>query len=633
MKRIEITLILLILASIQLISKQIPDTMEIKTNEVVVSAMRYPERIIEVPMAIDLISPLKYNFSKGFGLDEALKTIPGVFTQSRFGNQDVRITIRGFGARGAGDRSNAGTSRGIKFFVDGIPETEPDGRTSFDNIDLSFAESIEVIRSNASAIWGNSAGGVVSISTAPVSREPFVKFNTLFGSYGFQKYTFQTGSRLGNGVIYLNSGLTKSDGYRVNSASEKYQVNVGIKNNLDERTLLGVNIMGVSNKYSIPGPLTQEQFDTMPSMANTDYNSRQERRFNRLGRIGLTLEHNLDANNNLAGMAFVTSKFLQRSERNTFRDFTRYNIGGSFSFRNYLEIRDNIKNTLLAGIDESYQDGAILFYSLKNGQRDSLKTDKAEGANSFGAFIQDEVIFGEQLSVILGARYDRIDYYNALYFERPNYYPDFSEDKIYDHITPKIALSWRFNPDHSVYLNYGGGVEVPAGNEVDPMSDTVLVNPLLNEPIISTTYELGTKQIFNTKSKIIQSFNYDAALYYIQVKNELVPYKGGKFYMPAGKTSRYGLELSANMALPLNLYLSGAFTYSNNKYDEYFIDSALIKSSYKGKADYSDHKIAGLPDTYYYLALKYSNRKLSSFSAEVNMQGVSAYFSDDANQI
>ena len=49
----------------------------------------------------------------------------------------------------------------------GFPETEPDGRTAFDQIDLGAAEGVEVIRSNASAVWGNAAGGVINVRTVP----------------------------------------------------------------------------------------------------------------------------------------------------------------------------------------------------------------------------------------------------------------------------------------------------------------------------------------------------------------------------------------------------------------------------------------------------------------------------------
>ncbi len=46
---------------------------------------------------------------------------PACSLQSRAGAQDVRITIRGYGARGNGERSNAGNMRGIRILTDGIP--------------------------------------------------------------------------------------------------------------------------------------------------------------------------------------------------------------------------------------------------------------------------------------------------------------------------------------------------------------------------------------------------------------------------------------------------------------------------------------------------------------------------------
>ena len=114
------------------------------------------------PLATTSIKPSDWTGRLGLGVQDALSLVPGVLAQSRAGGMDVRITIRGFGSRGAGDRSNAGTTRGIRFLVDGIPETEPDGRTSLDDIDLWAVSSIEVVRSNASALWGNASGGLES---------------------------------------------------------------------------------------------------------------------------------------------------------------------------------------------------------------------------------------------------------------------------------------------------------------------------------------------------------------------------------------------------------------------------------------------------------------------------------------
>ena len=54
-----------------------------------------------------------------------------------------------------------------------FPETEPDGRTSFDNIDPANAGYIEVIRSNASSAMGKCRrGNNKSFRLFPISQIP-----------------------------------------------------------------------------------------------------------------------------------------------------------------------------------------------------------------------------------------------------------------------------------------------------------------------------------------------------------------------------------------------------------------------------------------------------------------------------
>ena len=68
-----------------------------------------------------------------------IKNTPGVFTTSSNNfSQDMRISIRGFGAR------SAFGIRGIKLIVDGIPETTPDGQSQLDNLPLGLISNIEI---------------------------------------------------------------------------------------------------------------------------------------------------------------------------------------------------------------------------------------------------------------------------------------------------------------------------------------------------------------------------------------------------------------------------------------------------------------------------------------------------------
>jgi iron complex outermembrane receptor protein len=125
---------------------------------------RHAASPLTLPFAITRVDATEWQGARGYGLEGALAKVPGVLAQSRYGTSDIRLVIRGFGARGAGDRSNAGTTRGIRVLLDGFPATVPDGRTSFDGIDLASPPRSGIICPAAHS--GNAAGGVVNISTS-----------------------------------------------------------------------------------------------------------------------------------------------------------------------------------------------------------------------------------------------------------------------------------------------------------------------------------------------------------------------------------------------------------------------------------------------------------------------------------
>jgi iron complex outermembrane receptor protein len=616
------------------------DSIKYHLAPITITATRFSESWIETPLAVTRLEKFELKLKKGYGLDEAISIVPGVLGQSRYGNQDVRLTIRGFGARGAGERSNTGTSRGIKLLLDGFPETEPDGRTSFDFIDVSTAAHIEVVRSNVSSLWGNATGGIISISSNTSFERPYIDVSSSFGSFGYRKEALNLGTSLGNGKFYLSLGNTNYKGWREHSGSTRSLINTGIVSPLGNGTTLGIYLTAASNLFNIPGPLTQLQFSTNPKQAQGDtanylptYIQRDERRFNRQGRIGVNISHEFNAKTAITAMVFASPKYLQRSERNTYRDFNRHHVGGSFTFRNNFSLTENITSILLVGMDEAYQDGSILFYTLKNGQRgDSLTTNKREGANNFGGFAQKEFKFNDILSVFLGVRYDHITYYSEN-FKNQN----LNAIKVFKQVTPKAGITYRFSPTHSLYANIGGGVEVPAGNETDPPNtfgqDTITsLNPLL-EPIHSTTIEVGTKQILSGENYVpINYLMYDVALYIITVRNDIVPYRDGRFYFTAGKTRRIGAEIGFTINSTYGLTLQSSFTYSNNKYIEYVLDSVHYKKPGKF-SDLKDNKIPGIPSFFYKINLRFIPPWFEMLYGECAIQGVSKYFADDMNTI
>ena len=146
---VRIVPLLLALLSNPLHAQEPRDTTTLDTvvrlPEVTVTATRAPARILDVPLAVTVVGREELRSAQGNRVDQTLRTVPGVLAQTRTGGVDLRIVIRGFGARGAGDRSNAGTTRGIRILQDGVPETEPDGRTALDLVDLANQCQLDLV--------------------------------------------------------------------------------------------------------------------------------------------------------------------------------------------------------------------------------------------------------------------------------------------------------------------------------------------------------------------------------------------------------------------------------------------------------------------------------------------------------
>ncbi|HMA40879.1 MAG TPA: TonB-dependent receptor [Gemmatimonadales bacterium] len=616
------------------LAAQVRDTVSdtVTLPPVTVTATRRTESLFSVPLAVTRITRDAWQGSRALGLDDALALVPGVLAQSRYGSGDVRLVIRGFGARGAGDRSNAGTSRGVRVLLDGFPETEPDGRTSFDGIDLASAHGIEVLRSNASSVWGNAAGGVVSISTVPDFEHSLLSAETATGGFGLRRLAVTLGGTAGGTASPSRLAATVShatfDGWRVHSDSRRTLINASLLAPLGERTRLGVYALGTDNLFRIPGPLTAAQVAADPRQANLTYAQRDERRHNRLGRLGVRLDHDLGVATTAGVALFVNPKYLQRSERGTFRDFTRYHVGGNAT----LETRA-LGGTLVTGIDAAYQDGAILFYSLTPaGTRgDTLRDDKREGALNLGGFAQQELTFGTHWVVVLGARYDVISYYSQNFLA-----PALDADKSFRGVTPKVGVTWRRTTTHSVYASVGGGVEAPAGNETDPAStfgqDTVTaINPLL-EPIRSTTWEVGTRQLVTWPHGVLRALSYDVALYDTRVTNEIVPYRGGRFYFTAAGARRRGAELGLTLHAAGGASLQAAVAVQHHRYSDYIVDS--VHYGVPGAvADYSGNEVVGVPGLTYAASFVWAPAPLAPLQLRFGVQGASSYFTDDANQV
>lgn len=588
-------------------------------GEVEVTAYRGGGEILNLPMSITAIDFKDFKFKRKVGLSDILNEIPGVLAQSRSGSYDVRLTVRGFGSRGYGDKSNAATIRGIKILVDGFPETEPDGRTSLDFVDLLLIERVEAIKTNASTLFGNSSGGIINFESFRV-KNSFVEAISGYGSYGLSQFGLRSGLRFENWDFALLGSSLNFDGWRENSSVRRWQVYSILRAKLGDATRLKVLTGFVSNLFYIPGPLTINEFNSNPAQANRIYLSRKERRYNRLGKLGLNLTTSFDEKHDFDVKLYFVPKILQRSERGTFRDFNRYFMGLGIAYQ-YRREDIGIKPRFIVGYDDSYQDGTILFYNLKEGERgDSLRTNKREAGRTSGLFFRFEIQPLEVFSVIGGARLDMQNYMGEIYPAGVKRVAQRDELRM-RHLTPLFSILYKIGRNNSVYFTISGGVEAPAFNEVDPPPElkNVIFNPLL-KPMSSQTFEFGFKGVTIFDSSPAVNLLYSISLFKINVKNEIVPYGNGSWFFSAGESVRNGFEFGAGIELQKFASANFNLTYLDARYVKYQNDIG----------DFSGKFVPGIPRFWGSAGFK-TNFNRFTFNTEFIFIG--KYYADDANEI
>ena len=593
-----------------------PDTLVVPMREVVVTGSRVRESLQRTPASVSVVDRSRFANGRAIGLDDLLTGVPGVLVQSRGGSQDVRITIRGYGARGNGERSNAGSMRGIRVLTDGIPVSEPDGRTSLDLVDVGTIDRVEIARSNVSAQYGNASGGVVNLRTNLDFDKSYLRVEESGGSFGLRRDQVAYGFTAGRGRGVLSGSNTSYEGWRKHSGSQSAQLHARFMvplgdGNTDRLTLISDF---ANNLIRFPGPLTSAEYNADREAAAPPYVTRDERRFNRIGRMAATLDHELSAAQDLSVSLFAEPKALQRSERNRYRDFTRYHVGGNAVWSLEESIHDGLKGRSSAGVDQALQDGSILFWNLRpDGTRGTtVRANKREAANSAGGFVQQAFTWHDRWSLQAALRYDNLWYVALDYIT-----PALDAQKRFTRLTPKVSVSW-FSGEHTLFAAMGGGVEAPAFNEIDPpppFDVTTSFNPFL-EAMHSKTYELGARGAITNGLGV---WTYDAALYQIDTDNDIVPFAGGAYFFTAGKSRRQGVEAGLGWRVNDMLALRGSATLANNEYVDYVNDLG----------NFGGNDMPGLPKAAWNAGARLKLPR--GVGLDVSTEGMSKVFANDAN--
>jgi iron complex outermembrane receptor protein len=538
-------------------------------ENVVVKSTRINTYQKQAPLSVTLKSFSEdKNFSSQSSFSDFIKNTPGVFTTSSNNfSQDMRISIRGFGAR------SAFGIRGIKLIVDGIPETTPDGQSQLDNLPLGLISNIEILRGPNANLYGNSSGGVISINTLTNPNDKFYRTSGIFGAYQYQSIQRTRVLDWKSSNLIIHYDKRRSNGYRDQSNYKTSILNLKYINELDQDNKIVWQINYTDSPYAYdPGGLKLSEVEENRRQArknNIDYDT-----YEKVKHLKTGISWNYKKNDN----SFFDSYFFYQQ-----RDFYSklpFNFGGVISIdRNYFGLGtkftrnkkfENRNNTFVMGIDHLSQSDDRKRFKNNFGLKGERTLSQMENFDTTGVYLVSQTNFNSGLLLRYGIRYD----INSIGID--------SNNKVnLDKINPSLGLSYAINSSDNIFFSFGTSFETPTLNELSNNPDGSGFNKDLKSNN-AVNYEIGWR-------KSLSNIAFEAVAYITNSDNEILPYEielfpGKNFYRNVGSTLRQGIELSSSLSFQRGLFNLN-YTLSKNRFKDFILDGN----------DLSENLIPGIP--------------------------------------
>ena len=588
-----------------------------------ISATRMTLTARKTPLAVTVLDKTRLQTAtQQLSPYEVLSAIPGVFAMNSDNfTQDLRISIRGFGARAAFG------IRGIRLFTDGLPEGTPDGQADVDNLDMGIICQMEVLRGAASGLYGNAAGGVIYMLTEnPTTRRPLLEAQLSRGSFGFQRYQLKMGQKFDKFSYFLNGSVNNTEGYRAHSQMKNSIFNGKWAYEFTPNTKLTLLAnYGNSPVANDAGGLTVAQAADNRQQAGATNLLYQTGEVVSQGRVGATFETKINDKHSFSARTFYTTRRLQNRLAilaNGYGDLKRTYYGVSLGY----QLKEKIATAayrLKVGLDIDNQADTRQRFSYLRTVKDSvtqyvpdkLTLNQLETFKSVGVYALQELQPTDRLLLSLCVRYDDLDLKAT-----DNYLADGNQSggRHFTKINPMLGINYELMPNTSIYANYGSTFESPTLNELSNNPSNIGGFNADLQPQTAHSLEVGLK------GQITEGVYLDVALFRIGTENDVVPYQiagqaGKTFYRNAGKTLRRGVELGFNCQITRHLTAYLTHTSSDFTYKTYAVNT----TNYDGKL------LLGIPKTNTQLELRYAHPK--GFFASFTGRNVSEVFANDAN--
>ena len=579
---------------------------------VVVVATRFPEKRLEHPIGVTVITRKQIANSAAATLPELLSRYAGINTRNNSGSPDVALDLRGFGA--SGDQNTL-------VLLDGQRLNDIELTTvRWSAIPLEAIERVEIQRGGGAVLYGGGAsGGTINIITrSPIAGDRSAAVGASYGSYRTNALRGTVNVAGTDTGFSLTADRYNSDNYRAN-------------NRLEQGNLLGDlrwtgNRAGLVFKFGLdhqslrlPGVRTdvQLQSDRRGTSTPNDYSSRDAKN------AALSGRYEFDRFDVAADLSY------RDTERNAFFD----NYFGAVGQSSFIDTRGKVwaftprakvphrllgaDSVLIVGADLDYWD----YLSLRATDSATLGTPVANIAatqRDRAIYAQNHTTLGAATKLTLGVRAQRVEIAAT---DRANALPGASASQVRDPRSWEAALRHDFNSTTAIYGKIGASFRVATLDEMfnncgffdlATFACFSTITPL--EPQTSRDREIGVEHKR-------QSGRLRASYYRMDLRNE-IHFNALTFTnMNLSPTQREGIELEGSWKLGSRWDLFGSYTHAR----------ALFRDGVYGGVDVSGKNVPLVPRDMARLALTWLPGDNTRVTGELGYVGKQYYDNDQAN--
>ena len=522
-----------------------------------VRVLHTPIPLLRAPYAVSAVGEEEIRRAKpGLSLDEALEGVPGVQVDNRYNYAlGERISVRGFGAR-----AQFGV-RGVRVLLDGIPATFPDGQTTLNHVDPGSLGRAEVVRGPAGALYGNAAGGVIRLTSAPPPPVPLGSEHRLVaGGNGLLRLQSSVGGQAV--VFWYRAGATRLNygGYREHIRARNTLANA----QLGWRGARGeVRFAAHAVRYDAlnPGSLSDSLLRVDRSRAFPRNVAQRTGEEGEHGQAGVVWEHRLGAGL-LEASGYFLGRALDNPIPNVIIDLRRRAGGGRLALSS---AAGGARWT--AGVQVDAQRDDRENHANRGGERGALTLSQRERVTSAAGFAQGAAPLGSRVELLGAVRYDRFRFAADDRLVTPTN-PDDSGARTMDAWSPTLGLSARVAAGATLYANLATAFETPTTTELaNRPSGAGGFNPEL-EPQRTLSLEAGSR------GRLGGWGSYEISAYRAAVRDALIPFEvegapGRVFYRNAGSALHRGVEAGLLFAPGRGVSGRVAYTWTDARFREY----------------------------------------------------------------